>query len=201
MPIIHAEISNFSLKRSLIYPSRGPEQLIRCPTSRALRLAGAAENYQRSIKSRYFTFNIDRMSFLGLGGNPAASGNVNPAKVQAAEAELDMVTDMFNRLVDSCHEKCISNSNYAEGPLNKSESLCLDRCVAKYFEVNTKVGEVSILLSKLLKRTPIANNVAHAKDWSQPKLYEISCVVYTSHVKNDIKNHHAKIQKSVQLAS
>ncbi|ANB13435.1 protein transporter TIM10 [Sugiyamaella lignohabitans] len=83
------------------------------------------------------------MSFLGLGGNPnAAAGGVNKLKIDAAEAELDMVSDMFNRLVDSCHSKCITQQ-YPEGALNKGESLCLDRCVAKYFEVNTKVGEVS----------------------------------------------------------
>lgn len=81
------------------------------------------------------------MSFLGLGGNAAgAAGNVNRMKLDAAEAELDMVSDMFNRLVDSCHKKCIQQS-YSEGELNKGESLCLDRCVSKYFEVNTKVGE------------------------------------------------------------
>lgn len=73
----------------------------------------------------------------GAGGNQAAS----PAKIAAAEAELDMVTDMFNKLVDSCYTKCIEKS-YAEGVVNKGEALCLDRCVAKYFEVNTKVGEV-----------------------------------------------------------
>lgn len=46
------------------------------------------------------------------------------------------------RLVDGCYKKCISTS-YSEGEVNKGEALCLDRCVAKYFEVNTKVGEVS----------------------------------------------------------
>lgn len=44
------------------------------------------------------------------------------------------------RLVDGCYKKCI-NVSYSEGEVNKSEALCLDRCVAKYFEVNTKVGE------------------------------------------------------------
>lgn len=28
-----------------------------------------------------------------------------------------------------------------EGDLLKGESVCIDRCVAKYFEVNKKVGE------------------------------------------------------------
>ncbi|KAH3680469.1 hypothetical protein WICMUC_000309 [Wickerhamomyces mucosus] len=77
------------------------------------------------------------MSFLGLGGAPQVSSE---AKIQAAEAELDLVTDMFNRLVDNCHQKCITKG-YSEGDLNKNESLCIDRCVAKYFEVNVKVGE------------------------------------------------------------
>jgi len=78
------------------------------------------------------------MSFLGLGGG--AQAQPSEAKIQAAEAELDLVTDMFNRLVDNCHQKCISK-NYNEADVNKNESLCIDRCVAKYFEVNVKVGE------------------------------------------------------------
>ncbi|KAK9475277.1 putative mitochondrial import inner membrane translocase subunit [Dipodascopsis tothii] len=78
------------------------------------------------------------MSMFGLGGG--ANGPVNPAKLVAAETELDMVTDMFNRLVESCHQKCVP-PRYGEGELNKGESVCIDRCVSKYFEVNMKVGE------------------------------------------------------------
>ncbi|ODQ80858.1 hypothetical protein BABINDRAFT_48204 [Babjeviella inositovora NRRL Y-12698] len=77
------------------------------------------------------------MSFLGLGGSPSISSQ---AKIQAAEAELDMVTDMFNRLVEQCHKKCIDLS-YKESAVSKAESNCIDRCVAKYFETNVKVGE------------------------------------------------------------
>ena len=40
----------------------------------------------------------------------------------------------------ACHEKCIS-TRYAEPDLNKGESVCIDRCVGKFFEVNKKVGE------------------------------------------------------------
>lgn len=57
-----------------------------------------------------------------------------------AVQELDMITDVFNRLVSSCHAKCIS-TRYAEGDLNKGESVCIDRCVSKFFEVNKRVGE------------------------------------------------------------
>lgn len=79
------------------------------------------------------------MSFLGFGGGGQSQVS-SQQKVQAAEAELDLVTDMFNKLVDNCHKKCISSS-YNEGDLNKNESNCLDRCVAKYFETNIRVGE------------------------------------------------------------
>lgn len=79
------------------------------------------------------------MSFLGFGGN-AQPQLSSQQKIQAAEAELDLVTDMFNKLVDNCHKKCITTA-YSEGELNKNESNCLDRCVAKYFETNVKVGE------------------------------------------------------------
>lgn len=120
-------------------------------------------------------------SLFGLGGGAAAAGTVNPAKLAAAEAELDMVTDMFNRyvlivfesnheersnasrLVEGCYKKCI-NTSYSEGDVNKGEALCLDRCVAKYFEVNTKVGEVSSFdSSSELNRSNIYE--AHAKAW------------------------------------
>ena len=43
-------------------------------------------------------------------------------------AQLDMITDVFNRLVESCHAKCIS-PRYAEADLNKGESVCVDRYV------------------------------------------------------------------------
>ncbi|KAJ3528635.1 hypothetical protein NM688_g7971 [Phlebia brevispora] len=42
--------------------------------------------------------------------------------------------------LSSCHAKCI-NTRYADGDLSKGESVCIDRCVAKFFEVNKKVGE------------------------------------------------------------
>ena len=44
------------------------------------------------------------------------------------------------RLVASCSKKCIAN-DYREADLNKGESVCLDRCVSKFFEVTVKVSE------------------------------------------------------------
>ncbi|MCJ1384737.1 protein transporter tim10 [Xylographa soralifera] len=76
------------------------------------------------------------MSFL-FGGRPQLS---SAEKIAAAETEIEMVSDMFNRLTQSCAKKCIP-PDYREGDLNKGESVCLDRCVSKFFEVNMKVSE------------------------------------------------------------
>ncbi|KAL9626125.1 MAG: hypothetical protein Q9164_007940 [Protoblastenia rupestris] len=76
------------------------------------------------------------MSFL-FGGKPQLS---SAEKIDAALTEVEMVSDMFNRLSQSCLKKCIP-ADYREGDLNKGESVCLDRCVAKFFEVNVKVSE------------------------------------------------------------
>jgi hypothetical protein len=45
-----------------------------------------------------------------------------------------------NRIADSCHKKCIS-TEYNQADLTQGESVCIDRCVAKFIEVNSKVGE------------------------------------------------------------
>ncbi len=98
------------------------------------------------------------MSFL-FGGRPPPT---SAEKIAAAETEIEMVSDMYNRfvaslsstavriinltcamecrLVRSCTKKCIP-PDYRESDLNKGESVCLDRCVAKFFDVNVKVSE------------------------------------------------------------
>jgi import inner membrane translocase subunit TIM10 len=45
-----------------------------------------------------------------------------------------------NSLTESCTKKCVP-ADYREGELNKGESVCLDRCVSKFFDVNIKVSE------------------------------------------------------------
>ncbi|OQE24385.1 hypothetical protein PENSTE_c007G02740 [Penicillium steckii] len=76
------------------------------------------------------------MSFL-FGGQPKMSSE---QKLAAAETEVEMISDMFTRLSESCSKKCIP-ADYREGDLNKGESVCLDRCVSKFFDVNIKVSE------------------------------------------------------------
>ncbi|KAJ8084276.1 protein transporter tim10 [Marasmius tenuissimus] len=80
------------------------------------------------------------MSFLGGGARSSPSGGINNEKIEMAITELDTVTDFFNRMVSSCHSKCISQ-RYQDAELTKGEMVCIDRCVAKYNEVQKKVGE------------------------------------------------------------
>ena len=46
------------------------------------------------------------------------------------DLEIEMMTDMYARLTSACHKKCIA-PKYREAELQKGESVCIDRCVAK----------------------------------------------------------------------
>jgi import inner membrane translocase subunit TIM10 len=61
-------------------------------------------------------------------------------RVALPKKRLRTNTLSTNRLVDTCTKKCIP-PQYREADLNKGESVCLDRCVSKFFEVNVKVSE------------------------------------------------------------
>jgi len=74
---------------------------------------------------------------FGLGRPQPSSAE----KIAAAEQEMDLVTDMFNKLTQACLKKCIP-TDYREGELNKGEGVCIDRCAAKFFEVQLKVSEI-----------------------------------------------------------
>ncbi|XP_025908343.1 mitochondrial import inner membrane translocase subunit Tim10 [Nothoprocta perdicaria] len=55
----------------------------------------------------------------------------------------------------ACHRKCVPPL-YKEAELSKGESVCLDRCVAKYLEVHERLGkrltELSLRDEELLRR-------------------------------------------------
>ncbi|KAI8878715.1 hypothetical protein K501DRAFT_297464 [Backusella circina FSU 941] len=69
-----------------------------------------------------------------------AQGAINPQNIAMAEQELEMTTDLFNRITESCHKKCIS-TKYKDSELASGETSCIDLCVAKFIEVNMKIGE------------------------------------------------------------
>ncbi|KAI4267950.1 MAG: hypothetical protein L6R38_008028 [Xanthoria sp. 2 TBL-2021] len=77
------------------------------------------------------------MSFLPGFGRPQPS---SAEKIANAEVEMDMISEMMSRLNQSCVKKCIQ-PDYREADLTKGESVCLDRCVGKFFDVQMKVSE------------------------------------------------------------
>ena len=67
-----------------------------------------------------------------MAGSNAAAASM----AMVGELEVEMMQDMFKRMTGVCQAKCISPS-YREAELSKGESVCLDRCVAKYLEVSS----------------------------------------------------------------
>lgn len=43
-------------------------------------------------------------------------------------------------MTSACQKKCIS-PKFSEGELSKGESVCLDRCVAKYLDIHERIGK------------------------------------------------------------
>ncbi|KAL7645384.1 UNVERIFIED_CONTAM: hypothetical protein RMT77_003770 [Armadillidium vulgare] len=56
------------------------------------------------------------------------------------ELEIEMMSDMYTRMTNTCHKKCIP-SKYKDSELGKGEAICIDRCVAKYWEIHELVGK------------------------------------------------------------
>ncbi|OAA32067.1 mitochondrial import inner membrane translocase subunit TIM10 [Moelleriella libera RCEF 2490] len=77
------------------------------------------------------------MSFFGIGRQQPTSEQ----KIAAVEGEMRMMADTYNRLQKTCQKKCIP-TDYREGELNKGESVCLDRCTAKFLDTSMKVSEI-----------------------------------------------------------
>ncbi|RWS19989.1 mitochondrial import inner membrane translocase subunit Tim10-like protein [Leptotrombidium deliense] len=66
---------------------------------------------------------------------------LDPSKMAVvAELEIEMMSDMYNRMTSSCHKKCVP-PKYREGELTKGESVCIDRCVSKYLDVHERIGK------------------------------------------------------------
>ncbi|KPM03632.1 mitochondrial import inner membrane translocase subunit Tim10-like protein [Sarcoptes scabiei] len=65
-----------------------------------------------------------------------------------SELEMEMVADMYNRLTRACRLKCIVRK-YKDSDLSKGESVCIDRCVAKYLDIHDKIGKKLTSLSKI----------------------------------------------------
>ncbi|XP_007256117.2 mitochondrial import inner membrane translocase subunit Tim10 [Astyanax mexicanus] len=82
---------------------------------------------------------------------------MDPMKAQqlAAELEVEMMADMYNRMTNACHRKCVP-PHYKEAELSKGEAVCLDRCVAKYLDLHERLGrkltELSVQDEEMMRK-------------------------------------------------
>ena len=58
-----------------------------------------------------------------------------------AKTEMEMYTDLFNKIASSCFQKCASR-RHREADLSLGEMTCADRCVSKYLEGQQLIGVV-----------------------------------------------------------
>lgn len=58
-----------------------------------------------------------------------------------ASFEVDNRTN-DSSMLRTCRNKCIPEE-YGEAELNKGETACVDRCVAKFYKANIAIGQVS----------------------------------------------------------
>ncbi|KAK1270420.1 Mitochondrial import inner membrane translocase subunit TIM10 [Acorus gramineus] len=68
--------------------------------------------------------------------NNAPSGIDKEQIFGMAEKEMEYRVDLFNKLTQTCFNKCIEK-RYKESELNMGENSCIDRCVSKYWQVST----------------------------------------------------------------
>mmetsp|Transcript_25044 Transcript_25044/g.41550 ORF Transcript_25044/g.41550 Transcript_25044/m.41550 type:complete len:104 (-) Transcript_25044:312-623(-) len=78
------------------------------------------------------------MSSIFGGGQAAPQG---PDPLFAATTEMEMYTNLFNKIASSCFNKCAS-TKHRDQELPLGEMSCTDRCVSKYLEAQERVGQV-----------------------------------------------------------
>ncbi|ORX81751.1 hypothetical protein BCR32DRAFT_220018 [Anaeromyces robustus] len=64
----------------------------------------------------------------------------NETQMRMAQQEFELVTDLLHKITQRCYQKCY-DKNYKTGDATTKESLCMDKCVVKYFQVNKNVND------------------------------------------------------------
>lgn len=76
----------------------------------------------------------------------------------------DSKLEIFDyRMTNSCHKKCVP-PKYHESDLTKGESICIDRCVAKYFDIHDRVGKKLTAISTQQAQAQMAAAAAVAAE-------------------------------------
>lgn len=71
--------------------------------------------------------------------NPYANQEVDEQKLNIAQVQFDAMNASFGAMLRACQEKCIPHE-YGESELNKGETCCTDRCIAKIHYANRLIG-------------------------------------------------------------
>jgi mitochondrial import inner membrane translocase subunit TIM10 len=71
---------------------------------------------------------------------PQLSPNEQAKLQMMQDLEIEMMSDLYNRMTTACHKKCIPPL-YGEADMGKGEMVCIDRCVAKYLDVHERIGK------------------------------------------------------------
>ncbi|KAK9186277.1 hypothetical protein WN943_026641 [Citrus x changshan-huyou] len=76
----------------------------------------------------------------------AANNPMGVDKEQAfgmAETEMEYRVELFNRSYEIIAKFLnVTNVRYKESELNMGENSCIDRCVSKYWQVNSMIGQL-----------------------------------------------------------
>ncbi|KAF0852746.1 mitochondrial inner membrane translocase subunit Tim10 [Andalucia godoyi] len=97
-------------------------------------------------------FSSNRAAAQAAPSGPSAS-------LREAEYQILAFTDMYNRMLDSCHDKCIS-AKLADGDLHVGEAVCIDRCVAKFLAMQQHVSEKMTAVQKQMQQSAEAAQAA-----------------------------------------
>lgn len=57
------------------------------------------------------------------------------------------ILSLYFRMSTTCQKKCIP-PKYKDSDLTKGETVCIDRCVAKYMEIHDRIGKKLTSLSQ-----------------------------------------------------
>ena len=68
------------------------------------------------------------------------TANSEQGRQMMLDFEIGAMTEMYTKMVNVCHQKCVPRK-YSDSDLPKGETVCLDRCAAKYFEFYENVGK------------------------------------------------------------